>query len=349
MRSAFLPTTLKTLTLLGVCIAPLAAHAHVFCVSNAGALQLALTAASDGGAWGTELNTIQVVAGTYSIATLANQTFHYVNTSATSQLLLQGGWNTGCTVRTQKAALTVLDGNHANQVLSLRQVANEVNVSSFTIQNGDTTLSGGGLQINNVSGDNGRVVVTGNIIRNNHTTGRAGGINASSGTNTMTFRNNVLGGNSADAGEGAGNLMADNVFSVVNNTIAYNTTMAPGGTGGLRAFVGAATGFVYNNIIWGNSNCGIYLGTNNVRLDENDFGTRCGAVPLTELNNLSVPPQFVDVAGDDFHLADNSPLFATVGGYPSSADPDGNQSALHGRADMGAYFDTVFSDGVESP
>src|SRR5689334_19754648 len=110
--------TIAALLLLGVAAS---ATANTFCVSNAGALQLALNVASDGGAYQLEHNVIQVVAGTYSTGTLANQTFHYVNTTGTGSLDLQGGWNPGCTVRTQKAALTVLDGNHASQVLSLRQ------------------------------------------------------------------------------------------------------------------------------------------------------------------------------------------------------------------------------------
>jgi len=325
-------------------------HAHTFCVSTATQLQNALTDSSDGGMYVGEVNQIKVVKGTYKTgAATGNGPFHYSNLSGVGYFDLQGGWNAGCNQRTQKAALTVLDGDNATRVLHLRQVANELDVSSFTIQNGQTNQIGAGLAINDGSGDNSQVVVTGNIIRDNHTSNSAGGIFASSATSYVDVYNNLITGNSADAGDGAGEVLA-HIGSVEHNTVSRNTTTATGETGGLY-FSSSSNGFVDYNIFWNNTNAGIYLGSSAVQLDYNDIGMHGGSNPFTFTGDVSVDPGFVDAAGGNFHLTADSPLLGAmaVDGEYQSVDPDGNANTLasYGKTDAGAYNETVFKDGFD--
>ena len=324
------------------------AQAHDFCVSTATGLQNALTDSSDGGMYAGELNQVFVVRGTYSTGSAtSNGAFHYHNSTISARLYLRGGWNSGCTSQKQKAALTVLDGNNSTQVLSLRQADGELDVTALTIQNGETTRKGAGVEVNFVSGDNARVVMTGNIIRNNHTTNSDGGLYVASGGDTVFLENNVITDNSADGGNGAGSYISAGVGVVYNNTVARNTTTMTGGTGGL-SFSSSVNGFVVGNIFWNNTTYGIYLASANVRLDYNDYGTQGGVTPSTTIGDLSTDPKFVDAAGGDYHLMGNSPLLGTTAS-PSiaSIDPDGNDVPAGGKGDMGAYNETVFTDGFD--
>ena len=334
----------------GLILAGSCAQAHTFCVSTAAKLQAALDDSSDGGTYVGQINVIQVVQGTYKTGNATgNGPFHYSNLSGVGYFELQGGWDAGCHQRTQKAALTVLDGNNTTRVLHLRQVANELDVTSFTIQNGETNQIGAGLAINDGSGDNSEVVVTGNIIRDNHTSNSAGGIFASSATSYVDVYNNVITGNSADDGNGAGEVLA-HIGSFAHNTVSRNTTTTPGQTGGLY-FSSSSNGFVYYNIFWNNTNVGIYLGSSSVQMDYNDIGTKGGDNPSTFTGDVSVDPGFVDAANGDFHLTADSPLLGTmaVDGDYQSVDPDGNANALpiYGKTDAGAYNETIFKDGVD--
>jgi parallel beta-helix repeat protein len=325
-------------------------QAHTFCVSTATQLQNALTDSSDGGMYVGQINQVRVVAGTYNTGNATgNGPFHYSNLSGLGYFDLQGGWDAGCHQRTQKAALTVLDGNNTTRVLHLRQVANELDVSSFTIQHGQTNQVGAGLAINDGSGDNSEVVVSGNIIRDNHTSNSAGGIFASSATSYVEVYNNLITGNSADAGNGAGEVLA-HIGSVEHNTVTRNTTTASGETGGLY-FSSSASGFVDYNIFWNNTNAGIYLGSSQVQLDYNDIGVHGGSNPFTFTGDVSVDPGFVDAAGGNFHLTADSPLLGAmaVDGEYQSVDPDGNANTLasYGKTDAGAYNETIFKDGFD--
>ncbi|QBB69548.1 hypothetical protein ELE36_03660 [Pseudolysobacter antarcticus] len=323
-------------------------QAHTFCVTTAAGLQNAMNDSSDGGMYAGEDNQVRVVKGTYKTgAATGNGPFHYLNLSGSGSFTLWGGWTAGCGSKTQKAALTILDGNHATRVLYLRQVANEVAVISFTIQNGETNKSGAGLAINDALGDNSAVSVQGNIIRNNHTTNLAGGINASSGTSSLYLWGNLIINNSADSGYGAGELVST-IGDVVRNTVSNNTTTTADGSGGLYLY-DSNVGYVFYNIFWGNTNSGIHLATSNVQLDYNDVGTSAGFDPISAVGNVSVNPGFVDAASGDFHLTADSPL---LGAMPVDAqfpivDSEGNSSPAYGKSDAGGYNETIFKYGFD--
>ncbi len=137
------------------------------------------------------------------------------------------------------------------------------------------------------------------------------------------------------------------VASVYNNTVSRNTTTFAGGTGGFYYAGSAANVYIANNIFWNNTNYGINLGSSLVQLDYNDIGTQGGSTPLSSSGNLSLAPGFVDAAGGDFHLAGNSALLGAVPQAYQSIDPDGNASPVSGKMDMGAYNETVFTDGFD--
>lgn len=327
------------------------ALAATFCVSTASELQGALDASANGGAHNGEDNFILIERGTYKTgAASGNEAFHYLSYAATGALYIAGGYDPGCPARDGHAASTILDGNHATQVLSIINSHANVEVNGLTIQNGETTLDGGGLAINDVSAQLARVVVSDLIVRNNHTTGQYGGLYVGAGAYDLYLESNLIVGNSSDSGPGAGVVVPGTGLALVyNNTVAQNTTSVAGGIGGLLLFNLYSTGYVLNNIFWNNTHVGVYFQTSDVALDYNDYGTAGGSTPNESSGNLSTAPKFVDGAGGDFHLAGDSPLLG-ISPYivASSADPDGNALAgSGGRGDLGAYYETIFVDGFE--
>jgi len=337
---AFAGMLITSLIALG---AAASAQAYTYCVSSATGLQNALDDVSDSGTHIAENNTIQVVTGTYQTgAATGNQAFHYQNTGFGS-LNLEGGWNAGCTIRTQKAARTILDGHGATQVLSLRQARSELDVTAFTIENGKAVGTAGGLSINSGSGYNSRVVVSGNIIRGNQATGTNGGLDLSSGTANAYLTNNVIVGNSSDSGSGAGTMIAHG-GSVYNNTIVNNATMSAS-TGGL-VYADSGNGFIIHNIFRNNTGYGIFLASGNDMLSYNDYDSRGGIPPASSSNNFSQDPLFANAAAGDFHLAGYSLLLGVTQDPEIAAiDPDGNAYPHSGNGDIGAYNETVFKDG----
>jgi hypothetical protein len=328
------------------------AQAHEFCVSTATELQGALTDASDGGMYNGEDNYILVVQGTYLVGSATGGgPFHYHSTAASGQMNIRGGFDAGCFIQTRKASLTVLDGNHTAQVLSIRSSTANISVVNFTIQNGEAAQVGAGLAVNFVAGDNSGAVIQGNIIRNNHTTGQAGGLFVITGPGApyLYVQNDVITGNSADSGFGAGKVIGPGGDTDFDNcTVARNTTTLAGGNGGLY-FDGSGSPLSYidNSIFWNNTNAGIYLASSNVHMEYNDYGMLGGAVPTTSLGNVSVNPGFVDAASGDFHLAGDSPLLGKSPELFNSIDPDGNYGPAGGKTDIGAYNDTIFINSFD--
>jgi hypothetical protein len=324
------------------------AQAHDFpCISNASGLQTALDQSSDNGIYSGEDNTIYLGKGNYATgAATGNGPFHYTSTATTGSITLFGGYaDVNCSSLTRDPAMAVLDGNHSTQVLNISDRYGRVQVSEITIQNGESSAPGGGLNVNyqRVSGF---VGVYQNIIQNNHTTSIGGGLAVYS-DNDVHVQTNLIVGNSADNGYGAGIAQSNGGRTFLTNLTVYgNTTTLAGGTGGL-AYGGASNGQVLANIFWNNTKYGLFLLDNQASLDFNDYGTLGGGTPAVNLHNYSLAPHFVDASAGNFHLAGDSPLLGIssihVGG--TSYDLDGNTFPLSGFADLGAYEETVFTDG----
>jgi len=325
-----------------------AAGAHEFCVTTAAQLQQALADSGDGGPYVAEVNQIDVVQGTYETGSATgNGPFTFVS-SGLSYLTLLGGYTPGCGARDAKASLTILDGKHATQVLSIRSKTGGFTVSGFTIQNGETDAVGAGLSMDRLVGDAGIIWVTGNIIRNNHTTNVAGGVFLHTGAGTgngLLLQANLIAGNSADGGSGAGRMLNDGDYlHVFNNTITDNSTILAEGTGGLYCDNTDGEGFILNNILWSNTNSGIYLTSNSYFFEYNDVGTRGGVTPVDLVGNVSVSPSFINAGNGNYRLAGDSPLLGFSPTLPQGSDADGHSNPTSGRMDLGAFETTIFID-----
>lgn len=329
---------------------PVTASAHSFCVSTSAELQDALTQSSDGGMYAGDNNFVLLQHGTFKTGmATAGGPFHYHGSGAGGSIDIYGGYDAGCSNQLLNASRSVLDGQGRSQVLNVRSTAGPVDIYFLTIQNGESSSAGAGLSVNSVAGDNAQVSIDDVIIRNSHSSGSAGGVFAAS-ADFLDMVNSLIVGNSADAGNGAGNLLANgSAASIAGNTITQNTTSLANGTGGLR-FSGNANCNcgIANNILWNNSNFGLYLATANVNVHYNDYGTLGGMPPASANGNVSVSPKFVDASGGDFHLSGASPLLGFSPEIIGSWDLEGHpHNALGSKQDLGAYYETIFVDGFE--
>ena len=322
----------------------------VYCVSSSTELQNALDKASDGGIHNGQDNRIHIVQGTYGTA--ANSPagpFGYDNSSASGDLIIEGGYDAGCNTRSTNPLLTQLDGNYVSKVMDLRSARAEIDISGVTIQHGNAISDGGGLTVNPAATNQSGVVIFGSVIRNNHTSKFAGGLFAGvgGGTNFISVRNTLFVDNSADQGIGGAELVGDGAGVLFyNNTVYQNTTAsnAPAAIGGVECT--SAECQITNNIIWGNTNIGLQVFSSAATLDYNDIGNYQGTFQ-ENLGNQSVAPKFVDAANDDFHLAANSTLLAVSSILFGGVDIEGNAYPATGVQDMGAFEETIFAGDFE--
>jgi hypothetical protein len=333
-----------------VAAAPGVAGAHSFCVATSTQLQDALTQSSDGGAYDGEDNFILLRAGVFTTgAVTANGPFRY-HGSSSRHIDLYGGYAAGCSETSHDARDTILDGNHATQVLNVRSTSGPIDMAYFTLRNGESANAGAGLSINSTAGDDAQAAATNLIIRDNHSAVSAGGFFIASGAGqAIYFEDNLVVGNSADNGNGAGNLLPGGSMAVANNTITQNTTTLVGGTGGVR--VAGAAGYscgIAGNIIWNNANVGLFLANSNANVQYNVIGTIDGATPSNSAGNVDQAPQFVDAAAGNFHLKSNSPAIGLAVDTYGAYDVYGNASPPYRSiSDVGALFATIFGSGFE--
>ncbi|HEY2395007.1 MAG TPA: right-handed parallel beta-helix repeat-containing protein [Rudaea sp.] len=327
-------------------------HAHSFdCITTAADFQTALDQAGDDGIYSGEDSYIQLAAAIY---TTGSGPFHYTSTASTGLLGIIGGATASCFGYTEDPTLVMLDGHHTTQVLNIR-TNNYVFLRLMTIQNGVSTTAGGGLAVNQGNAG-GEVQISDNIIRNNHTSTNGGGIAAYTSYSYISLPElyltaNVIYGNSADGNYGAALLQGDNTLTeILNNTVYDNTTTAVGGAGGL-AWAGVnGTGRIYNNIFWNNTTYGLYLVGNGAIVDYNDYGAIGGNAPdASSTGNLTmIAPEFVNAGSGNFHLASKSPLLGIGLAFCGAGeDIEAAPFPATGKADLGAYSDTIFIDSVD--
>jgi hypothetical protein len=337
------------------------ASAVSVCVSTAAELQEALNNASDGGMYSGDGVEINLVQGTYTTgAPTANGPFLYQSTAATGDIILSGGWDSQCSGFSNNAALTILDGNGATQVLSIDNANASVSVTTLTIQNGQTDAYGGGLAINTKTAapDSGSVYVAFNIIQNNKSTDTAGGVAiiVSGSASLASLQTNVITGNSApyqSAGFVQGNYPGIAGAYITGNTVYGNTATAFDAWGGLSCCGYMATDpAIYANIFWQNTKYGLDVFGTAGDLEYNDYGILGGVTPDHDIGNTSINPKFVDAANGDFHLSGTSPLLAytstiSLQNATTSMDVSGNAYPKTGKIDLGAYAETIFTDGFD--
>ncbi|MEO5561016.1 MAG: hypothetical protein ABIR10_15160 [Dokdonella sp.] len=342
------PTFLRACAM-GLLAACSATHAHYFCITTAAELQDALTQTSSGGLYDAEDNSLYLVHGLYTTgAVTGNQPFFYYAPTSTHEFNISGGYDDGCSTPTRQTPATRLDGNGQTGVLVLRSTYGAIFVRGLTLQNGESSEVGPGLQINKYITVNNSVDVYDVIVRNNHTSADAGGFYVlGAGAGTRLY-NMLITGNSADGNYGAGYVVGYGDTSRINNvTVTRNTTTAASGAVGGLACGGPTPCQVWGSIFWNNTAAGLYLDEALGELHYNDIGTLAGQPPSTFDGDLSVNPHFIDPDNGDFHLAGNSSLLGICPYIDSSYDLDGNPPTVSGRIDLGAYQETIFIDGVD--
>jgi hypothetical protein len=346
------PRTCGLLLALSLAASAPAAVAASFCVTTAAEFQDALDqAALD---TGTDIDFVQLVGGTYSTADNGDLPFTYASASS-HDLYVIGGYGPGCH---SAGNPSVLDGANVSTVLETHaHNGATVLVDMLTIQHGRVPATNGhngaGLRMNTDPGDDGSIIVSRCIIRDNHAASAtfAGFLVVAANDGFVTFVNNLIAGNSAAVGNGAGGIYAGNSGTpyVAYNTVTGNTTDNDDDSGGL-VFNGPNGGLILNNIFRSNTKYGLVLNFD-ATLISNDYGTLGGngSPDQNSSGNLQVAADFVDAANDDYHLSGTSPLLGigpTGLGF-SGTDLDGHPLAQTGKVDLGAYQETIYIDGFD--
>jgi hypothetical protein len=326
------------------------AAAFTFCVSDAGGLRDAFAAASTGGAHDGEDNIVDLVAGTYSAATIGAG-FDYEQAS-TQALQLQGGFAPGCATRSADPSATVVDGASAYLPLRLFNLYGPINVDGVTIQHGLSTEYGGGLAINYcglcIPQSTNSISLTHLIMRDNTSTHRCGGFFAIAGGSMLVANSLFIRNAAGDTLGGAACLYSvDEILLFHGNTVADNTSVA--GTDATGGVYFEHTVEIEDSIFWSNSGFGLLLGSQSSVMLRNDYGSRTGEDPILEVGDVSVNPRFYDPVDGDYRLASDSPLLGFSDVLLTGSDLDGHPFPAGGFQDIGAYEDTVFVEGFDPP
>ncbi|MCS6923191.1 MAG: Ig-like domain repeat protein [Fimbriimonadales bacterium] len=255
----------------------------------------AATPTSDGGAQ------VWVKAGAYTQRITLRSNVHVF-----------GGFAGNETDRSQRNLLaneSVLDGLNGGAVVSVPANTANATIDGFTIRNGNRADGGGGVYM----AGNGSVVISNNLIINNRSTG-AGGVGAGVYIHGATAQgaaaqvlNNVIVRNTAT--QTAGVFMRFARVNLVNNTIAYNVSNNAS-TGGAIFASDETNTLLANNIVAFQTN-GPCIDRRNVASAAMTLRNNCvfSGTPLyrniTPTNDLTLNPNFVDAASNNFHLGDS--------------------------------------------
>ena len=238
-----------------------------------------------------EDDTIKLVHGTYVVDTHPFK-FQSVETFG---LVINGGYDIGCTQTDKNPHRTILDGAGAHQVLYSSSKGN-LALRYLTIQNGRFDGgAGGGIQING-SGSDSSVVLGINILRNNSSAFAScvGYINVEG---TVHVNNNLIIDNYTPAAGGLTiNAGASALAYVTNNTIANNTTgNAIAGFVDIEHFNSAIPfADLGNNIMWNNvAGSDVQFSAGGIQFNNNDIANTDGFPSDASGANLAVDPGFV--------------------------------------------------------
>ena len=193
-------------------------------------------------------------------------------------MLIQGGWSSDFSTRSEDPSLTIIDGDSTGDGVSDGRVfyiyaPNNiyVNIEGFIIRNGVVVNdNGGGIYVESPSTGIATVNLTNNIITSNRTNFGGGGIlvysSTDGGSTNVTLKNNIIENNQA-GGRGGGVYVfssygGDNKVTLINNTLTNNTIVDDQDDGGGLAVFSFNSGSlanveIKNTIIWGNTANGV--------------------------------------------------------------------------------------------
>jgi len=355
-----------------------AARAATFCVATADALTAALSAAQQDTATTDE---IRIHTGHYS----APAGGWHVDVAQRGIVILGGFTDDGCTVESQDASLTALDGHQAVRPLTIdtsfvfeqNLPAQIIVVRGLTFENGLGDRAGG-LKVSDAGPIYpGTILIERNIFRDNVGTAyqqdnSAGALLAAtdgpdfSGNAFLVVRGNLFTGNRAPDGSAA-QLFSNNSINVVNNTISGNQSfdLELAKRTAFATFT-LSTLTYSNNLFWANNPDGLD-GSFDIRADNpfsanrpaslfnNDLQAVTGTAGV-DSGNRSVEPDFADAAAGNLRLAATSALIDagtdTPAGGLADADLDGAPRTQGAHVDIGAFesgfaADLIFRDGFD--
>lgn len=353
---------LRRLACLLACSASVAAHAHTFCVSTAGDLTAALSAAQS--TYKNEDNEVDITHGTY----FGNWAYSINNTHG---IVIRGGFFSffgGCAADANPdASLTVLDAAESGTVLSIlpapgKATSGAVTISGLTFAHGRETVqtNGAGLFVGFIGLYTGNVLIERNIFRDNlntTATGGGAGVVASIG-GVLTVRNNVFFDNTAHSWSALSMFNSAGHANVTNNTIAYNFLNGSFASNAMVSYSGNGSAYAVfvNNIIVYPFGSGSAISLNSgMALFNNDISSAYGSPDPASNNTINVDPSFVDAVNGDLHLRADSPMIDLgtdtnniLFGGMSAYDLDGNDRVVGPAIDLGAYeSDVLFRDGFD--
>jgi hypothetical protein len=371
---------IKSVIAIAIAVAGLTCGVRVFaasfCVATADELTAALSTAQQDTV---STDEIRIRTGHYA----APAGGWHVDIAQRGIVIVGGFTDAGCTVESQDASLTVLDGHQEVRPLTIdtsfvflqNPPLQNIIVRGLTFENG---LGGqvGGLKISDAGPIYpGTILVERNIFRDNVGTNyqqdnSAGALLAAtdgpdfSGNVFLIVRGNLFAGNRAPDGAAA-LLFSNNRIDVANNTVSGNQSFDDTLTKRTAFATFTLSGIAYsNNIFWANNPDGLdgtfdLRGDNPFRADtgaellNNDLQAVSGT-PKVDSGNKAIDPAFVDAAAGNFRLVDVSSLVdagldAPEGGL-TDFDLDGAPRAQGLHVDMGAYeasSDPIFANGFD--
>lgn len=240
------------------------------------------------------------------------------------------------------AAVTIIDGLYTTRCVSVTR--SNVTLTGFTIKNGKTIGSGGGVRFTGAGG----VLSDCTVVSNRTTSGQGGGIDAWQATVRRCYiAHNQSGGNGGGmfmddgtaeynlvthnlAGDSGGGIYGQSTLKIAHCTVALNVATNMGGGIALYSY-----GCVVNSIVT----------SNQAPLGQNwDFDARTGGWTNTcthpaapGADNFSDAPLFQDPAAGDYSLKPGSPCInAAAAGATNAIDLEGNPAVVHGIRDVGA-------------
>ncbi len=279
--------------------------------------------------------------------------------------------------RDLSAHATILDGQNSQTVLTqLSDFTFDTAIwDGFTIRNGRTSGSGGGLlvhgglSINNFKitdclassgggiyayGNNSDVKISNTIVTGDSATSSGGGIYAYRAT-----LQNVLVSNNGSRSSGGGLYISGSC--VVTNVTVVNNYANTTSTNVAGIYNGSTySNYIYNSIVWGNRNAdgpdqmAVSDNVYNTAVEGMSFSASRGNIPLAGSNTGAYAPMFVmptegvgaTYTGGNWHLQSGA---ISVGrgnnDYVNTlTDLQGDPRVQHGRVDLGCYetsFDSI--------
>ena len=188
----------------------------------------------------------------------------------------------------------VVDGGGVDRVIHVYGAGN-LTASGFTIRNGRTSMSGGGIR------NEGNLDLSNATVSGNETTASYGGGIANAGPATMSLTNVTLSGNRAEGDGGAIDQGLGGLANLNHVTIAGNTADTDGDAGGGGGVL-VAPGTISNPVGTFNFRNTIIAGNTDISPPSISESPDCGGILVSQGNNLIGDPTgcgFAPRGGDE--------------------------------------------------